>query len=39
MGGTMYLAGKLTNSSKSFNTTILMRGKDGNYQIITIRVN
>ena len=39
MNGTMYLAGKLQNGAKGFNITILLKTKDGNQQIITIRIN
>ena len=39
MNGTMYLAGKLQNGGKGYNITILMKTKDGNLQIITLRIN
>ena len=40
MGASMYLAGKLTNASKGYNITILLKSKDGgNKEIITVRIN
>lgn len=39
MNGTMYLAGKLLNDGKGYNITILLKTKDANQQIITIRIN
>jgi len=39
MNGTMYLAGKLQNAGKGYNITILLKTKDGNLQIITLRIN
>lgn len=39
MNGTMYLAGKLLNDSKGYNITILLKTKDANQQIITVRIN
>lgn len=39
IGSTMYLAGKLMGSGKSYNITIMLKVKDGKRQIITIRIN
>jgi hypothetical protein len=39
LGGTMYVAGKLVTNGKPYNVTLMMRGKEGNYQIITVRIN
>ncbi len=39
MGNTMYLTGKLTNGIKSYNITLMLKAKEGNYQIITVRIN
>ncbi len=39
MNGTMYLAGKLLNDSRGYNITILLKTKDANQQIITVRIN
>ncbi|MEN9685328.1 MAG: hypothetical protein RLZZ28_1114 [Bacteroidota bacterium] len=39
INGTMYLAGKLQNNSKGQNITILMKMKNGRYQIITLRIS
>ena len=37
--GTMYLAGKLQHAGKGYNITILLKTKDDNLQIITLRIN
>ena len=39
MNGTMYIAGKLHNSVKGYNITILLKTKDGVQEIITLRIN
>ena len=39
MGASMYLAGKLQNAGKGFNITILLKNKDGEKEIITVRIN
>ncbi len=39
MNGTMYIAGKLQNSVKGYNITMLLKTKDGSQQIITLRIN
>ena len=39
MNGSMYLAGKLQSASKGYNITILLKTKDGNLQIISIRIS
>ena len=38
-GSTMYIAGKITGKSKSYNITILMKNKEGKYVITSIRIN
>jgi hypothetical protein len=38
MGGTMYIAGKLTNGGEGYKLSIMMKTKDGKPQIITIRI-
>ena len=39
MGSLMYLAGKLQNAGKGFNITILLKNKDSDRQITTVRIN
>ena len=39
MSGTMYLTGKLQNSDKGYNITLMMKLKNAKWQIITLRVN
>lgn len=39
MGGTMYIAGKLTNGSDGYKLSVMMRTKDGRPQIITVRIS
>lgn len=39
MGASMYLAGKLLNAGKGYNITILLKNKDGDKEIITVRIN
>jgi hypothetical protein len=39
MGGTMYVAGKLTGGAKSYNITVMMKNKDNKPVIITVRIN
>ncbi len=39
MNGTMYLAGRLQNSGKGYSITVLLKTKDANQQIITMRIN
>jgi hypothetical protein len=39
MGGTMYIAGKLTNGSDGYKLSIMMRTKEGRPQIITVRIS
>lgn len=39
MSGTMYLTGKLLNSTKGYNITIMMKMKDAKWQIITLRIS
>lgn len=37
--GISYLTGKLQNSSKGYNITLMMKMKNGKWQIITVRVS
>jgi len=39
MGGTMYVAGKLTSNGASYNITVMMKDKDGKPSVVTVRVN
>lgn len=39
MGGTMYIAGKLTNGGDGYKVSIMMRTKEGKPQIITVRIS
>jgi hypothetical protein len=39
IGNTMYMTGKLQNSGKGFNITIMLKQKGGKHDIITIRIN
>jgi hypothetical protein len=39
MSGTMYLTGKLVNSTKGYNITIMIKAKEGKWQIITLRIS
>jgi hypothetical protein len=39
MSGTMYLTGKLQNSAKGYNITLMLKMKDGKWQIITLRIS
>lgn len=39
MGGTMYIAGKLTNGSDGYKLSMMMRTKEGRTQIITVRIS
>jgi hypothetical protein len=39
MGGTMYMAGKLKNSGKGFNITVMLKKSGDKQEIITIRIN
>ena len=39
MGGTMYIAGKLTNGSEGYKISIMMKSRDGRPQIITVRIS
>lgn len=38
MGGTMYIAGKLTNGGDGYKLSMMMRTKEGRAQIITVRI-
>jgi len=38
LGNTMYMTGKLLNSSKGLGITIMLKAKDGRYQIISVRI-
>ncbi len=39
MGGTMYIAGKLTNGADGYKLSVMMRIKEGRPQIITVRIS
>lgn len=39
MGGTMYIAGKLTNGAEGYKLSMMMRSKEGRAQIITVRIS
>jgi hypothetical protein len=39
VSGISYLAGKLQNGNKGYNITIMMKMKNGKWQIITLRVS
>jgi len=39
MGGTMYIAGKLTNGNDGYKLSIMLRTKEGKPQIITVRIS
>lgn len=39
IGNTMYLTGKLLNSGKGHNATVMLKMKDGKWQIITLRIS
>src|SRR5215210_4113489 len=39
MGGTMYIAGKLTNGGEGYKLFIMMKTKEGRPQIITVRIS
>ncbi len=39
VSGISYLAGKLQNGNKGYNITIMMKMKNGKWQIITLRIS
>lgn len=39
MGGTMYIAGKLTNGSDGYKISIILKNRDGKLEIISIRIS
>jgi len=39
MNGTMYIAGKLTNSGDGYKLSMMLKYKDGKPQIITVRIS
>lgn len=39
IGNTMYLAGKLQNGGKGLNATVMLKMKDGKWQIINLRIS
>ncbi len=39
IGNTMYLAGKMLNAGKGLNATVMLKMKDGKWQIITLRIS
>ncbi|MBS1578462.1 MAG: DUF4783 domain-containing protein [Bacteroidetes bacterium] len=38
-GSIMYMAGKLTGKTKTYNITLLLKNKDGKHVITSIRIN
>lgn len=39
IGNTMYMTGKLLNNDKGYNITVMLKQKEGHYQILTVRIN
>lgn len=39
IGSTMYMTGKLLNSDKGFNITVMLKQNGGQYKIVTLRIN
>lgn len=39
MSGTMYIAGKLTSPNDDYKLSMMLKMKDGKYQIITVRIS
>lgn len=39
IGNTLYITGKLTSNTKSYNVTVMLKAKANKYQIITMRIN
>lgn len=39
MGGTMYIAGKLTNGGEGYKISIILKDRDGRLEIISIRIS
>ena len=39
MGGTMYMAGKLTGGAREYNLTVMLKNKDNKLSVITVRIN
>ncbi|MCG9899384.1 MAG: DUF4783 domain-containing protein [Hydrotalea sp.] len=39
MSGTLYMAGKMLSSGKSFSVTLILRNKEGRFQIVAMRIN
>ena len=39
IGNTLYITGKLTSNTKSYNVTIMLKAKANKHQIITMRIN
>ena len=39
MGGTMYIAGKLTNGEEGYKISIILKNRDGKLEIISIRIS
>lgn len=39
IGSTMYMTGKLLNDAKGYNITVMLKVKNGKYQIITVRIS
>ena len=39
IGNTMYITGKLLNSNKGLNITLMMKQSSGQYKIVTLRIS
>ncbi len=39
IGNTLYITGKLTSNTKSYNVTVMLKAKANKHQIITMRIN
>jgi hypothetical protein len=39
LGGTMYITGKLKGASQNYNITVMLKNKDNDLMIITVRIN
>ncbi|MEO8711065.1 MAG: DUF4783 domain-containing protein [Parafilimonas sp.] len=39
LGGTMYITGKLKGASQNYNITVMLKNKDNDVMIITVRIN
>lgn len=39
IGNTLYITGKLTSTTRSYNITVMLKAKSNKHQIITMRIN